>query len=110
MLDTTTHLTRSNDELLVILAEECAEVTQAITKILRHGSQNHHPTTKEENAEALHREVGDLLAIVKLLYASPVLDEQTVQAYCDAKLARVRTGQAPFHFRHVIPPPGEVIS
>lgn len=56
-------LTESEQERLVILAEECAEVQQVICKILRHGLESRNPkiSNSETNREALQRELGDLL-------------------------------------------------
>jgi hypothetical protein len=55
-------LTEAEQERLAILIEECAEVIQAGTKILRHGYEGHNPTVpnSETNREMLERELGDL--------------------------------------------------
>ena len=55
------------DELLVILQEECAEVTQVISKIHRFGLYNFNPITEEHNNNLLHKEVGDLLCMIELM-------------------------------------------
>lgn len=54
-------------EVLLILQEECAEVTQAISKIFRFGIDNYKPGKPKTNAEHLEEEVGDLLAMIDLL-------------------------------------------
>jgi len=41
------------------LAEECAEVIQAIMKIKRFGLGNHHPSRKQSNIEDLLEEIQD---------------------------------------------------
>ena len=57
-------MTPAERERLIMLIEECGEVVHAASKCLRHGFDNHHPTTAHLlNREALGREVGDLLGI-----------------------------------------------
>lgn len=62
-------LTPAQDERLALLAEECAEVIQAICKIQRHGfdSTNPNETNGETNREALIREIGDVTSCVDRL-------------------------------------------
>ena len=56
---------------LVRLAEECAEVIHAATKILRHGPDNHHPDHKDlSNRQHLEAEVDDLLAVLEGMRAA----------------------------------------
>lgn len=55
-------------ELYEMLAEEAAEVIQAVTKILRHGPQSYHPDDPEtSNAELLEDEVEEFFAVVRQL-------------------------------------------
>lgn len=63
------NLTPAEHERLVILNEECAEVQQAISKILRHGYESTNPTIpdSETNREALERELGDLFHAARRL-------------------------------------------
>lgn len=53
-------------ERLTMLAEEAAEVVQAVTKILRHGYDSYYPgdPKRSTNQELLQEELTDLLAIV----------------------------------------------
>lgn len=61
-------LTPAQAERLAILAEECAEVTQMVGKILRHGYDSYNPTVDEmkqkPNRALLQKELGDLLWII----------------------------------------------
>ena len=54
-----------NDEILTILAEECAEVIQACSKIKRFGLG--------ANVEALAKELGDLQCMIELVYEYKVV-------------------------------------
>lgn len=54
-------LSDAETERLALLAEECAEVVQAVAKVLRHGYESHNPTSaavSPSNREALAEEVG----------------------------------------------------
>lgn len=69
-------LTPAQAERLYLLIEECAEVQQAVTKILRHGYESQHPeeTTDRNNADDLQKEVADLKAVLRMFtYRDPVI-------------------------------------
>lgn len=54
-------------EILLILQEECAEVTQAISKCFRFGPDQLKPGKERTNINMLEEEIGDLMAMVELL-------------------------------------------
>jgi NTP pyrophosphatase (non-canonical NTP hydrolase) len=54
-------------EVLLILQEECAEVTQAVSKCMRFGPDQMKPGKNRTNLNMLEEEIGDLLAMVELL-------------------------------------------
>jgi len=54
-------------EILLILQEECAEVTQAVSKCFRFGMYKIKPNKPMTNIQMLEEEVGDLMAMVELL-------------------------------------------
>lgn len=65
-----------------MLAEECAEVIQAVTKALRHGLNSHNPNAgpaSPNNQESLRREVTDLVTVLWML------DESGLDLTPDAK-------------------------
>lgn len=70
-------LTDYERELLVILMEECAEVTQAASKLIRFGKENH-PDTGLSNSLVLATEVGDLEAITSMVEEARLVDRETV--------------------------------
>ena len=55
------------EERLAVLAEECAEVTQCICKVLRHGYASRNPLRPDspDNREHLQQEAGHLLAAIQ---------------------------------------------
>ena len=54
-------------EILYILQEECAEVSQSISKCLRFGFDQCRPGVDETNVMKLEQELGDLDAMIELL-------------------------------------------
>lgn len=66
-------------ETMHILQEECAEVTQAISKIFRFGFYTRYPDEwAPSNRERFEEEVGDLLAMVDILIENCVLSDNNV--------------------------------
>jgi NTP pyrophosphatase (non-canonical NTP hydrolase) len=78
------------NELLVILQEECAEVSQVISKIHRFGMNAQHPDTKEHNIDDLHKEVGDLLCMVELCIEKGILSEKELLLYTAMKREKLK--------------------
>jgi NTP pyrophosphatase (non-canonical NTP hydrolase) len=62
-------LTPAEHERLTMLAEECAEVIQAVTKIQRHGYESCNPFGPgvETNRERLLRELFDVAAVTGMI-------------------------------------------
>ena len=54
-------------EVMLILQEECAEVTQAISKCFRFGPDQMKPGKERTNINMLEEEIGDLYAMIELL-------------------------------------------
>ncbi len=78
-------------ELLEILIEECAEVQQRATKMLRFGVKEIQPGQPLNNAERLAREFGDLILVSQLLEDIGLLPEDDIiagMAHKEAQLAK----------------------
>jgi NTP pyrophosphatase (non-canonical NTP hydrolase) len=75
------------DELLLILSEECAEIIQATSKCRRFGMDSTH--NEESNRERLEHELGDFLAMFKLLMEETNLSEAHIMECAEAKLLKV---------------------
>lgn len=73
-----THLT----EALIITQEECAEVSQEISKILRFG-------WTEESKVRLENEVGDLAALLEYLYHFNFIDPERVSVRMEVKMNKL---------------------
>jgi NTP pyrophosphatase (non-canonical NTP hydrolase) len=63
-------------EIMLIAQEECAEVTQAISKVFRFGFDSEH--NGKTNHQRLTEEVGDLLCMIQLLMEKDILNESAV--------------------------------
>lgn len=67
------------EEILLIAQEECAEVTQAISKCFRFGLDNVKPGKPKTNREHLEEEAGDLLCMIQLMIEKGILNETAVE-------------------------------
>lgn len=76
-------------ELLAMLAEEASEVTQAVTKIIRHGydSRNPNDLASSTNREHLADEVYDFLAVAYMAIDAGIIPDKkvTLQSVIDRK-------------------------
>jgi len=66
------------NEILDILQEECAEVIQAVSKCRRFGIDNVYLNGEGTQREQLVKEVGDVVAMIDLLYNHGVLTEEEI--------------------------------
>jgi NTP pyrophosphatase (non-canonical NTP hydrolase) len=66
-------MTNSEKQILLICQEECAEVTQAISKVFRFGYDSEY--NGRTNQQRLTEEVGDLLAMIDLMFEASIIDE-----------------------------------
>ena len=71
-------------EMLLILQEECAEVTQAVSKCFRFGPDQLKPGKDRTNISMVEEEIGDLFAMVELLVEANV--GITIQGIQTAKM------------------------
>lgn len=55
------------EHLLTIMSEECLEIAKEISKGLRFGLEDHHPTQTGTNAQKINHEFNDLVAVMEML-------------------------------------------
>jgi len=79
----------TRDHLLLILAEECAEVAQRITKALRFGLDEIQPEQELTNEQRLGVELCDLLAMMEMLQSLGVLTAYPDRALIEEKKLKV---------------------
>jgi NTP pyrophosphatase (non-canonical NTP hydrolase) len=77
-------------ETLLILQEECAEVTQAVSKCFRFGLDNFKPGKPATNQEHLETEIGDLLAMIDILNELGVVDTARLDQAKQAKKEKLK--------------------
>lgn len=65
-------------EIMLIAQEECAEVTQAISKVFRFGFDSMHQG--QDNRTRLEEEVGDLMCMIDLMIDHGIVSESAVMA------------------------------
>lgn len=71
-------------EILTLLQEECGEVIQASTKVVRFGAS---PNNKRQ----LINELGDLLGAVKMLYEEMEFDADDLLRRADMKIVKAES-------------------
>lgn len=79
------------EKLLELLQEECAEVIKACSKVKRFGTDGKHPRDPEAktNITVLMQEIGDVLAIVDLLYIHKFINNEIIQYFIKQKLEKI---------------------
>ena len=75
-------------EILLIAQEECAEVTQAISKIFRFGLQSEHKG--RSNQHHLEEEMGDLLCMLQLIEEHDMVDWSRVSLAATRKREKLK--------------------
>jgi len=78
----------NHTEIMLIAQEECAEVTQAISKVFRFGIDGVH--NANTNRARLTEEVGDLKCMIDLMCQQGIIDEAQVNAAAEAKLKKLK--------------------
>lgn len=79
----------ANREILLIAQEECAEVTQAISKVFRFGMED--DFNGVTNKEHLEEELGDLMCMIDLIIDSGMVSESAVMTSKNEKMMKLLT-------------------
>jgi len=74
-------MNNEREELLVILMEECAEVTQEASKLIRFG---------HSDFDRIEKELGDLLCMVELMCRRDMIDSSVLMDHIDAKKEKLK--------------------
>lgn len=84
-------LTAEQQEVLLIAAEEAAEVTQVISKVMRFGLDNRWPLDSvHDNQARLESELGDLTAMIFLMSEKGLISSDKVELAARAKIQKLK--------------------
>jgi NTP pyrophosphatase (non-canonical NTP hydrolase) len=78
------------NEILLITQEECAEVTQAISKCYRFGLDNFKPGKPKTNRQHLAEELGDLQAMIDLCVVGGLISKEELDTASNNKIAKLK--------------------
>ena len=79
----------SEREIMLIAQEECAEVTQAISKVFRFGIDGLH--NGRTNKQRLEEEVGDLICMLQMMEERGLIDWTLVSLAATEKKNKLKT-------------------
>lgn len=101
-------MNNSTKETLLILQEECAEVTQAVSKVFRFGFDSVWPESDigPNNKQRLEEEVGDLLAMIDILVETSVLSDAGVNLARRMKKDKLRVWSNIYENSELVGPDG----
>jgi NTP pyrophosphatase (non-canonical NTP hydrolase) len=86
-------------EILLITQEECAEVTQAISKVFRFGFDDCWPRGEDwvpTNKERLEEEVGDLLCMIDIMVENGIISDEKLNKARTSKRGKLKTWSSIF--------------
>lgn len=77
-------------DALILLAEECSEVQQAASKCLRFGLDDYRPNVPiPTNRQWLASEIGNVLAMVRVIINAGLIDEHDIRAGLKNKIEKL---------------------
>jgi hypothetical protein len=82
-------MTEIEKEIMLITQEECAEVTQAISKVFRFGMNDSYKGVT--NRQHLEEEIGDLMCMIDLMIDNGIVSESAVMTAKNEKLNKLLT-------------------
>ena len=84
-------------EILLITQEECAEVTQAISKVFRFGLTERWPEPIDPtNKERLEEEAGDLLCMIDIMVEHGIISDEKLNKARTSKRQKLKTWSSIF--------------
>ena len=83
-------MNNKQEEILSIAQEECGEVVVAISKIFRFGFDSRWPEGGVDNRTRLTEELGDLMAMVKLMSDLGIIDIDEMSKAGERKITKLK--------------------
>lgn len=93
-------MTESEKQILLICQEECAEVTQAISKVFRFGIDAEY--NGRTNYQRLTEELGDLLCMIDLIMETNIVDEDAILKACSQKRNKLQQWSQVFENKETV--------
>ncbi|MBO0446468.1 hypothetical protein IGJ55_000907 [Enterococcus sp. AZ170] len=82
---------RKNEYLTLVAMEECAEIQQALSKAIRFGFDDHHPSRADEtNEEQLLTEFYQLTAMIEELQNQGIIESFTREKIAEVKQNKIK--------------------
>ena len=82
-------MTEAEKERIILLMEECAEVTQRCAKILRFGWDSVQPSSGRNNRDLLEQETGDFMLVFSILTMNNDIDLAKVEKHSHNKIPKL---------------------
>ena len=79
-----------DEELMTILMEECAEVQQIASKVMRFGWDSVHPEGGDDNRTRLAKEIGDLTQMIDILHEYDIISYVEIEEYSSKKRDKLK--------------------
>lgn len=89
-MDRVARMNKQIQEILDILQEECAEVIVEVSKCRRFGIDSEHYKTGILHGKMLEQELGDVLAMLKLLIESGIVTESGLEQAAENKIEKLK--------------------
>ena len=81
---------RKNEYLTLVAMEECAEIQQALSKALRFGFDDHHPSrSAETNEEQLLTEFYQLTAMIEEMHIQGIIEDFSQEKITQVKKDKI---------------------
>ena len=75
-------MTAERDEILVVLMEECSEVIQEASKLIRFD---------DTDQDRIEKEIGDLICMIEILGQKGIIDTSVLVDHMNAKRDKLKT-------------------
>lgn len=83
-------MNKTQQDILDILQEECAELIQMVSKCRRFGIDEHHLKSNIPNRDRLTEEIGDVLAMINLCISYNIVNKSAVTSAQENKINKLK--------------------
>jgi len=83
-------MNKTQQDILDILQEECAELIQMVSKCRRFGIDEQHLKAEKPNRDRLTEEIGDVLAMINLCISYNIVNKSAVASAQENKVNKLK--------------------